>query len=1227
MCYARGSKMDPSLEIRHVNAVNVIKLGERHGKTIEELKRVMGSKYGPDLHEALLRNDSLEFIESEQKFVFKSKVMLASREDLERRLAEGPVVINGEDVKASYDALVDDIEEMRLAQKIVVISSNRPSKDALRGGRARGRGEGCEVGSEGRSVLYKNPFEDIDPGSFARDEEIVQWYHTVKPAPAYSDVEAVLRSANIGSMKLDCDAPPETQPPFKKKKMSTRCNGSRRIKSRGLMDVAAEVRAFMDSGIDISKAVIEEKVSEEQVDKEEAERLKKRYLYYDKEANPKEYEMVRQAVFWICRLFYDNLTMLVLALFLEQKIYKEPDLVSLLSLSREQVNKALVRLEWHQLLNRSSTELRGSGSEDGKGLKKSSIWLIDLNRFFDFINYRLVMYKKSLRDHITKLKMQVLRCGRCDVIYEQLEIGMLEQMSDFTYHCNNCRSALEHVDNQEVIRSKEDLMRRCEELFRPLNVLLAHLGRREVGPEPDASQASSFSQMKRKSRAQQGGGAGRAGEGVQEVGEGAHHGGAHFAMGRHARFRMSAGGRLGQALDRVKSSAARSEQRAQSAASTSASEERRAQQQEKRRAMLEQAKSVEFNATPVSFGRHGRVLIPIIEEVELWEREHACQLAKYILDNIAEFEKMKDNCYVYRLTRHSLFVGFKRGIRPVEVARILSTLSSEPIPAYLFCLIMNREAYTSLYQAHIKLKSGKYLVETKSLAAMKKLQSLQRVAELVPNPGCYAEEASPGGTKSYWFEIGEKPLSLETIRKEAFQHGVPIIDEYNFFENSGADEGNEMRVSLKSAVSIRDYQLISCSKLFWDSYKVHSGVLVLPCGAGKTLIGVVCFAILQKPCIVFCQSSLAVTQWKEMMSKWTTIESSFRGHAISRFTASNRQEWSSEAPVIITTYAMFSNTFNRQEKVRRIMDRIFKREWGLMILDEVHQAPATVFREVTNGFKCHVKLGLTATLVREDEKLQDLVYLVGPKLYELDIFTLKLRGHLAPVKCFEIRCPFTDYFRSIYEHSCDQTHSKEQRKLLFVTNINKTRVCMTLIRQHLTEKRKIMIFCDDLFGLEWYHELLRKDKIDGATPEFQRETILKRFRSTDGGDCVLFSKVGDMSIDLPEAEVIIQIAVIVGSRMQEGQRIGRVQRPQPQKKCAYFYSLVTKSTEEERYAENRRKYLIDHGYSVRVEDDITPYLTEDTEKFYLCQERLIDAVRVELNKRESMSKTKKKVLT
>uniref|UniRef100_A0A1X7UFE3 General transcription and DNA repair factor IIH helicase/translocase subunit XPB n=1 Tax=Amphimedon queenslandica TaxID=400682 RepID=A0A1X7UFE3_AMPQE len=219
------------------------------------------------------------------------------------------------------------------------------------------------------------------------------------------------------------------------------------------------------------------------------------------------------------------------------------------------------------------------------------------------------------------------------------------------------------------------------------------------------------------------------------------------------------------------------------------------------------------------------------------------------------------------------------------------------------------------------------------------------------------------------------------------------------------------------------------------------------------------------------------------------------------------------------------------------MDFLQNREWGLMILDEVQTIPADKFRRVLSAVQAHCKLGLTATLVREDDKIQDLNFLIGPKLYEANWMELQNLGFIARVQCAEVWCPMTPEFYAEYLRI-----KTRKRKLLYVMNPNKFRICQFLMRYHERRNDKIMIFSDMVFPLRTYAMKLDRPFIDGQTPQKERMKILKNFRHNPQVNTIFISKVGDNSFDLPDANVLIQVSAHGGSRRQEAQRLGRILR-------------------------------------------------------------------------------------
>lgn len=277
----------------------------------------------------------------------------------------------------------------------------------------------------------------------------------------------------------------------------------------------------------------------------------------------------------------------------------------------------------------------------------------------------------------------------------------------------------------------------------------------------------------------------------------------------------------------------------------------------------------------------------------------------------------------------------------------------------------------------------------------------------------------------------------------------------------------------------------------------------------------------------------------------------------------------------------------RSDKSQEIMDTISGREWGLLLMDEVHVVPAKMFRRVIGTVKAHCRLGLTATLVREDDLISDLNFLIGPKLYEANWMDLTAQGYLANVQCVEVWCPMTGPFMKEYLLASNA----RLKQLLYVMNPSKMRATEFLVRFHEERGDKIIVFSDLVYSLKLYAEMLKKPLIYGETPERERQAILGTFRSTDAVRTICISKVGDTSIDLPEANVIIQVSSHFGSRRQEAQRLGRILRPKASTQQdgsnrstfnAFFYTLVSSDTQEMFYSAKRQQYLIDQGYTFKI---------------------------------------------
>ncbi|KAK3901402.1 P-loop containing nucleoside triphosphate hydrolase protein [Staphylotrichum tortipilum] len=420
------------------------------------------------------------------------------------------------------------------------------------------------------------------------------------------------------------------------------------------------------------------------------------------------------------------------------------------------------------------------------------------------------------------------------------------------------------------------------------------------------------------------------------------------------------------------------------------------------------------------------------------------------------------------------------------------------------------------------------------------------------------------------FEISD--ANVETVQKRCLDIGFPILEEYDFRND---DVNPNLEIDLRPNTQIRTYQEKSLSKMFGNG-RAKSGIIVLPCGAGKTLVGITAACTIKKGVIVLCTSSMSVVQWRQEFLKWSNINPD----DVAVFTAESKNKFSGSTGIIVTTYSMVTNSRERSHDSKKMMDFLRSREWGLMLLDEVHVVPAEMFRRVISSIKSHSKLGLTATLLREDDKISHLNFLIGPKLYEANWMELSQEGHIAKVQCAEVWCPMPPEFYDEYLHS-----SARMKRTLYAMNPRKFQACQYLINYHESRGDKIIVFSDELYSLKQYALKLKKVFIYGGTSQSERMQVLENFQHNPEVNTLFLSKIGDTSLDLPEATCLIQISSHFGSRRQEAQRLGRILRAKRRNDegfNAFFYSLVSKDTQEMYYSSKRQAFLVDQGYAFKV---------------------------------------------
>lgn len=590
--------------------------------------------------------------------------------------------------------------------------------------------------------------------------------------------------------------------------------------------------------------------------------------------------------------------------------------------------------------------------------------------------------------------------------------------------------------------------------------------------------------------------------------------------------------------------------------------------------------------------------------------------AQDFLINIAEPQSRVSKMHEYQLTTHSLFAAVSVGHSNKEIIDKLDKYSKTALSDAIVSFV---EKSTSAFgKAKIVLKKTLSFIESEDPAILQKLLRDPIVAECRADPTeGLIKEAAPKigqmiipGTKLaaganqmtqqqqalpenpapsdmiaslreddddeevaqvHSFQI--KSAERERVVKRCRSIGLPLTEEYDF---NNDEENPNLEIDLKPHAQIRYYQEKALSKMFSNS-RARSGIIVLPCGAGKTLVGITAACGVKKSIIVLCTSAMSVVQWRAEFIKWSNINP----EDVAVFTADNKNFFPRNAGIIISTYSMISNARKRSYDAEKVMAEIRKREWGLLIADEVHVVPANIFKKVTYEIASHAKLGLTATLLREDDKIDDLNFLIGPKLYEANWQELSEQGHIARVQCAEVWCQMTPEFYTEWL----KPSSLQKRALLSIMNPKKFQACQFLINYHESRGDKIIVFSDNVYALEKYSRKLGKAYIYGATPQQERLRILENFQHNELVNTIFLSKIGDTSLDLPEATCLIQISSHYGSRRQEAQRLGRILRAKRRNDegfNAFFYSLVSKDTDEMYYSSKRQAFLVDQGYAFKV---------------------------------------------
>ncbi|KAJ3256117.1 hypothetical protein HK103_005686 [Boothiomyces macroporosus] len=550
----------------------------------------------------------------------------------------------------------------------------------------------------------------------------------------------------------------------------------------------------------------------------------------------------------------------------------------------------------------------------------------------------------------------------------------------------------------------------------------------------------------------------------------------------------------------------------------------------------------------------------------------------------------------FKLTPYSLYAAVSVGMQTNDILTVLSGFSKNKLPDKIVQFI--KQSTQNCGKIKLVLKQSKYYLESNYPDLIKRLLNDPTIKQArvttAESQKLNIKEDEFGAIITLDREDEEEEMESDftcsfQISKEKVEEEYPLMEEYDFrMDTLNAN----LDIDLSPKTIIRDYQEKSLSKMFGGgSGRARSGIIVLPTGAGKTLVGITAACTVKKSTIILCTNALSVEQWANELKKWSTIQE----HQIAKFTASSKEKFSGDAGIVISTYTMISHSGKRAMDTSKMIEFVNQHEWGLMILDEVHVVPANVFRKVLSTVASHTKLGLTATLVREDDKIDDLNFLIGPKLFEANWMDLATRGHIAKVEATEIWCPMTGDF---YQEYLKCTSKAGKRRLLCVMNPSKFMATEYLIKWRESQGDKIIVFSDNVFALQHYAVKLNRPYIYGGTSHEERTRVLTLFRRGDNPTfrTIFLSKVGDTSLDLPEATCLIQISSQFGSRRQEAQRMGRILRAKRRNEEGFksrFYTLVSKDTDEVQFSQKRRTFLVDQGYEFHVIPNFASLIPHD----------------------------------
>jgi DNA excision repair protein ERCC-3 len=515
--------------------------------------------------------------------------------------------------------------------------------------------------------------------------------------------------------------------------------------------------------------------------------------------------------------------------------------------------------------------------------------------------------------------------------------------------------------------------------------------------------------------------------------------------------------------------------------------------------------------------------------------------ARHDLAIFAELERAPEHIHTYRITRLGLWNARAAGHRASDMLGTLERYSKFPIPQTVTVDIEETVARYGRLTIE-RDEAGVLVLRSSDEAVLREVSGAKRVSPLLlerRDDGAYVIAAWARGH----------------LKQELVKLGWPADD------LAGYSPGTPHEIALdQSNWHLRDYQ----AKAVENFFKGGSGVVVLPCGAGKTLVGAGAMATAKTTTLVLVTNTVSARQWRDELLRRTSL------------TAEEIGEYSGQMkeirPVTIATYQILTAKRKGQYAHLSLLDAL---DWGLIVYDEVHLLPAPVFK-LTAELQARRRLGLTATLVREDGREGDVFSLIGPKRFDAPWKEIEAQGFISPAACYEVRIDLPASDRLSYAAAPD-----DERYRLAATAPAKLDVVRALVKRHAGER--ILVIGQYLDQIDELADALDAPSLTGSTPVDERERLYQEFR--EGTTPVLVvSKVANFSVDLPEATVAIQVSGSFGSRQEEAQRLGRLLRPKESGLSANFYTLVARDTVDQDFAQNRQRFLAEQGYSYTIVD-------------------------------------------